>query len=173
MNTYQVDGPWPGRLAIVTRPRGGESFAEDLRQIRNLGFDLLVSLLTTAEVSEFYLGREAEESKQCDLEFRSLPIPDLGVPRSADDFRKLVDDLSDALDAGKSVAIHCRQGIGRSGLLVAALLVASGLNPKVAIERVSDARGLPVPETGEQRQWIMQFAEEFVDTLAREMIIAD
>ena len=60
-----------------------------------------------------------------------------------------------------------RQGIGRSGLLAAALLVSSSVDPDAAIRRVSDARGLPVPETAQQKEWITKFAEDFVDTLAQ------
>jgi len=52
------------------------------------------------------------------------------------------------------VALHCRQSIGRSALVAIAILASSGLDPERAIEIVSSARGLAVPETGEQRKWI-------------------
>jgi len=52
-------------------------------------------------------------------------------------------------------------------LLAAALLVSSSVDPDSAIRRVSDARGLPVPETPQQEEWITKFAEDFVDTLAQ------
>jgi len=52
-------------------------------------------------------------------------------------------------------------------LLAAALLVSSSVDPDAAIRRVSDARGLPVPETPQQKEWITKFAEDFVDTLAQ------
>jgi protein-tyrosine phosphatase len=62
------------------------------------------------------------------------------------------------LSLGKNVTIHCRQGIGRAGLVAAALLIEQGLGPEEAIRRVSTARHIPIPETEEQRVWIESFA---------------
>lgn len=56
------------------------------------------------------------------------------------------------------VLVHCRQGIGRSGLVAARLLAKKGTSPGAAIEMVSAARGLAVPETAEQREWIDRYA---------------
>ncbi len=56
--------------------------------------------------------------------------------------------------------IHCRAGIGRSGMLAACVLVKAGLDPEAALQRVSEARGCPVPDTEEQRAWVFAFAEE-------------
>ena len=50
-------------------------------------------------------------------------------------------------------------GIGRSGLLAASLLVSSGIEPEEAIRRVSVARGVSVPETVEQKKWVKDFAD--------------
>jgi protein-tyrosine phosphatase len=66
--------------------------------------------------------------------------------------------ISDALENGKNVAVHCRQGIGRSGLFAAGVLAGSLLDPEQAFEIVSSARGLPVPETPEQRSWIQRLS---------------
>jgi protein-tyrosine phosphatase len=70
--------------------------------------------------------------------------------------RSLLSSITEALDEGKSIAVHCRQGIGRSGLIAAAVLVSSGTDVDQAIETVSAARGQTVPETPEQLQWIRQ-----------------
>lgn len=60
------------------------------------------------------------------------------------------------------MAIHCRQGIGRAGLIASALLIGQGLGSKESIERVSAARNVPVPETAEQKLWIESFAPSLV-----------
>jgi protein-tyrosine phosphatase len=54
--------------------------------------------------------------------------------------------------------VHCRQGIGRSGLIAAGLLIESGLDSDGAIRRVSQARQVPIPETVRQKRWIDSFA---------------
>jgi protein-tyrosine phosphatase len=109
---------------------------------------------------------EPEESDQLDLlnesaaaetngiHFISLPIPDRGVPASTPDALALLSEIADALDHGKNVAVHCRQSIGRAGLIAAGVLATSGETPEKAIHTVSAARGLTVPETSEQREWI-------------------
>jgi protein-tyrosine phosphatase len=56
------------------------------------------------------------------------------------------------------VILHCRAGIGRSGLVAACLLVMKGVSPEEAVKKVSAARGVSVPETKEQRNWIDQYA---------------
>ena len=61
--------------------------------------------------------------------------------------------IADQLDAGKNVGVHCRQGIGRSGMIAAGVLVTSGSSPEDAMQAVSSARGAEVPETIEQSRW--------------------
>jgi hypothetical protein len=39
-------------------------------------------------------------------------------------------------------------------MVAASLLVLDGTEPRAAIEEVSKARGVPVPETADQVQWI-------------------
>lgn len=49
-------------------------------------------------------------------------IPDMGVPKSADDFKKLIEWLSLQLFAKKLVHIGCIGGHGRTGTVLAALV---------------------------------------------------
>jgi protein-tyrosine phosphatase len=63
--------------------------------------------------------------------------------------------------------VHCRQGIGRTGLIAACLLVAQGAAPDAAVHNLSAARGLPVPETAEQRRWIDHYAATLAEAGAR------
>jgi hypothetical protein len=46
-------------------------------------------------------------------------------------------------------------------MIAASLLVMSGSDPREAVESVSIDRGLPVPETEEQREWVIELAREF------------
>ncbi len=160
MQTYQIQGPWRGRLAIIPRPRGGEWLDDDVRALKEQGFDLVVSLLTADEATDLGLAQEENASKDHGLLFSNFPIPDLGVPDSWEKALTLLGDLNKALAAGKNLAIHCRQGIGRSGLLAVALLVVSGVEPETALRLVSAARGLTVPETLEQREWVVKLARQ-------------
>ena len=149
---YWIDGPWNGRLAIAARPRGGDWLEDEVRSWRRAGLDVIVSLLTPDEVAEFDLGGEGQACRQHGVEFVSIPIPDRGVPNSRKTSLTLTHTLAERLAAGKGVAVHCRQGIGRSALLAACLLVIAGKDPETAFRRIHEARGYPMPDTSEQRE---------------------
>jgi protein-tyrosine phosphatase len=151
---YWIEGPERGRLAIVPRPRGGDWLEDEIADWREAGIDIVVSFLTPDEVAEFDLEAEKELSEAHGIRFISFPIPDRGVPASKVAAAALVQDLEKSLAAGEKLALHCRQSVGRSALIAAYLLVAEGEDPRRAFERISSARGVTVPDTAEQIQWV-------------------
>jgi protein-tyrosine phosphatase len=155
---YWLDESWPGKLAISARPRGGDWLKDDIAKWKKAGIDAVLSLLTTDEERELDLRDEAVEVGLQGMEFRSFPIPDRQVPRSETKWSEELERVSRALSTGKNVLVHCRQGIGRSGLVAVCLLVKKGMSPGAAVEAVSTARGVSVPETTEQRDWIDHYA---------------
>ena len=92
------------------------------------------------------------------MAFRSFPIPDREVPASPEAFRTFLLDVVEDLRVGRSVAIHCRAGIGRSALLAACVLTAQGIDVDHAFPLIARGRGCPVPDTPEQRAWVAEFA---------------
>jgi protein-tyrosine phosphatase len=86
--------------------------------------------------------------------FISFPIPDYSVPQSVTRTKEVCLELSKYLKQGKSVLIHCRQGIGRSSIIAAVVLVSLGLTIYDALKIISEARKRPVPETAEQKFWL-------------------
>jgi protein-tyrosine phosphatase len=156
---FWIPGPWRGRLAVAARPRGGDWLEDEASGWRRAGIDVIVSLLEADEAAQLDLAGEAKAADANGIRFISFPIPDRGVPGSAPAAASLIADIADALEKGRNVAVHCRQGIGRSGLIASAVLASSGLNPERAIEVVSSARGLPVPETSPQRLWLQQLPD--------------
>jgi len=155
---YWTSGPWPGKLALAARPRGGDWLEDELKSWRAAGIDLVLSLLTPEEAGELGLQKEQREARNSDVRFLSLPIPDRQVPSSESSVKETIEQLDSALSAGKNVVIHCRQGVGRSGLVAACLLISKGLSSGAAVETLSAARGLTIPETPEQRSWIDHYA---------------
>jgi protein-tyrosine phosphatase len=162
----EVSPGW--RVAISARPRGGDWLEDEIEGWRKEGIDIVVSLLTKSENEELDLASEASVTRRKGIEFHSFPIEDRGVPKSSASVEKLVEQLSGEIRDGKSVAIHCRQGVGRSSLILAAVLVASGEDLQQALSQISQARGVEVPETVEQRNWLSQFSKAHASTgLAR------
>lgn len=157
---YWVKGPWQGRLAIAGRPRGGDWLADEAKAWAAAGVNTMVSFLTRDEVRDLGLEKEAGISEANGLIFLSFPIADRSVPSDRTATLYFVQNLERDLIQGRNVALHCRQSVGRSGLMAACLLVLSGLEPEAAFARLSEARGCTVPETIEQKTWVSQFAQE-------------
>lgn len=154
---YAIDGPWPGQLAIVPRPRGGDWLDDEVADWKKAGLDVVVSALTPEEVESMELGRELAEGQRQGVEIVSFSIPDRGTPTSVAGSTKVFRQLGEFLQEGKHVAIHCRQGIGRSSMIAATLLIQAGVAAHDAWRRIETARGCPVPDTVEQQAWVEQF----------------
>lgn len=114
----------------------------------------VVSALTDAEAEELGLAREPDCCLEREMDFFSFPIADRSVPDSVEEFRSLIDDLFDELVEGRAVVVHCRAGIGRSSLIAAGVLMRLGLSAAEALRNVENARGMSVPDTAEQRDWL-------------------
>ena len=56
------------------------------------------------------------------------------------------------------VAIHCRAGIGRTGIMASAVLVKLGVDPMEAMKQISLVRGVEIPDTQEQKEWVLSLA---------------
>ena len=155
---YWMPGPWPGRLAILSRPRGGDWLVDEVEGWREADVQVVVSLLAEDEAGELGLADEAALVASAALKFVSFPIHDYDVPASEHALRGLLDQLEQLLNNGQNVGIHCRAGIGRSSLVVACLLIDSGENSEASFQRISVARGVVVPDTLAQRKWVGEFA---------------
>jgi hypothetical protein len=119
---------------------------------------VVVSLLERDEEAQLNLEGEAAAAVTGGMEFRSFPVPDRGVPVSYEAAATLVNDIVEALNRGNTVVVHCRQGIGRSALITGAVLVAEGEDVQAALRTIKESRGLEVPETDQQQQWLHDFA---------------
>jgi protein-tyrosine phosphatase len=169
---FWVAGPWRGRLGILPRPRGGDWLGDETAAWRAAGIDVVVSLLEPEEEAQLVLAGEAAAAATNGIEFRAFPIPDRGVPASSESVAQLADDIVDALDAGNNVAVHCRQGIGRSGMIVGGVLVAAGHDVPAALRTIKESRGLDVPETPEQHRWLQEFSSWLVTRRAAQQAAA-
>ena len=156
---YSIQGPLRGKVSMMARPRGGDWLSDEIEVLHTSGVDVLVSLLTAFEVSELDLGEEAALCASRGIVYLSCPIVDLGVPPFSPQTFQWLEQLNAYLSGGKHIAIHCRQGVGRSGLIAASLLVLNGFSPEQAFEQLSVVRGCGVPETDEQRAWVVAFSQ--------------
>ena len=156
-DVYWVREVGPLRLAIAPRPRAGEWLDDELANWRREGVDVVVSLLEPHELRDLDLGDEASSCATHGLRHVAFPITDRSVPAQHGAVAALADALVADLRAGRGIVVHCRAGIGRSGLIAACTLTRLGHAPADAFAMLTRARGVQVPDTDEQERWVEAF----------------
>jgi protein-tyrosine phosphatase len=164
---YSIDDLWSGKLSVVPRPRGYDWLVEEVAEWKRAGIDTVVSLLTGVEMREFGLMDECARCSESGVSFISFPIDDMNVPRDVEAAIELVHSLEQKLNDASHIAIHCRQSIGRSGLIAASLMVMHGEKVDEVVANLSEMRGRPVPETDEQLQWLRSLASRLEKPAAK------
>ena len=79
---FWIPGPWRGRLAVITRPRGGDWLEDEVKGWRLAGINVVVSLLESEEAEQLGLSLECKIAANSDVRVISLPVPDRGLPSS-------------------------------------------------------------------------------------------
>jgi protein-tyrosine phosphatase len=146
----------PGRVTLTAVPNApGALVALRARH----GTDVLVSLLPSDERARLGVPDLPARVRAAGMDHRDFPVADMGVPADAAAWRALVHDVHVDVASGRHVTIHCRAGLGRSGLLAACLLVHLGLAPDAAIAHVRAHRPGAI-ETAEQVAYVRAFSLE-------------
>jgi protein-tyrosine phosphatase len=155
MDVFWIRGNPPPGLAIVTRP--ADRLQKEMRVLQSSGIHTLVSLLEPHEAQWLGLQDERTAAEKAGIEFLNFPIPDTHVPRNVTAFRAFVSDLAARLRNGERIGVHCRGSIGRATVTAASTLIHLGWEAPAALAAVEETRGCPVPDTREQRAWILAY----------------
>ena len=138
----------PGRLCGAGLPGLLNPVAEDMQWLHDEGIRLVVTLT-----------EKPLESDPAGFGMRGLhfAIPDMGVP-TPQAAAPICTQILEAMDGGDAVLVHCRGGLGRTGLMLACCLVARGEEPKKALSFIRAIRPLYV-QTAAQALFIGHFAQ--------------
>jgi ADP-ribosylglycohydrolase len=157
-NSYWVV---PGKVLAGEHPGGTtvEATRERLERLLAAGVDCFIDLTEPGELKPY------DVELPLSIEYLRKPIRDHGIPAQRLHMAEILDCLHDALQSGRCVYVHCRAGIGRTGMVIGCLLVERGLAGDVALDELnrlwqyserSQSWG-SVPETDEQvgfvRKW--------------------
>lgn len=133
----------PGKVAGLALPDN----VEELHWLRGEGIDIVLTL------TEHPLPREWVN--QSGLMAVHEPIGDFAAP-DPDQLERCVEAIRKALDSNLRVAVHCRAGIGRTGTILAAYLVSTGIPAREAIQRLRSTRRGSV-ETPDQARCVEEY----------------
>jgi len=145
----------PNRIAVVARPHGWDWLGDEIRSLSQEGINVLVSMLTNEEGEDLGLHDESRECSAAGITFANIAVPDRSVPADKKGFLITVERLAELIKQGRYIGVHCRASIGRSSMLVASVLIRVGWDAEAAFEAIESARGCIVPDTPEQKQWVI------------------
>ncbi len=138
---YEVELIGSGSLSVMAKPVSGDWIEEEFTSISKHGIDRIISLLEEEEALSVGLGEEAVLTQKNGMEFISYPIQDRGVPESAQQFGEFTKRQYHETAGGLNTVVHCRAGIGRTGIVAAGILLHCGFEPDDAFAHISKKEG--------------------------------
>jgi ADP-ribosyl-[dinitrogen reductase] hydrolase len=166
-NSYWVE---PGRLLAGEHPAGNDAASTRER----------IDVLVAAGVRAFIDLTEPHELEpyrallSADVGYENFPIPDHALPRSPQQMREVQVALERAMGATGVVYVHCRAGIGRTGVTIGCYLREQGESPQGAMvelnrlwqQNARAARWPSIPETQEQEDYVRGWQPHPIDVRA-------
>ncbi|WP_347909865.1 ADP-ribosylglycohydrolase family protein [Pseudomonas grandcourensis] len=130
--------------------------ALDLDLIKSWGATAVVTLMPQQELEEVAVGHLGTEVEARGMQWFHLPILDVDVPDTEFERYWLYAGLRlrQLLRSGQHILVHCRGGLGRTGMVAARLLVELGAQPKAAIDNVRQARPGAI-QTRQQENYVL------------------
>ena len=157
-NSYWVI---PGRFLAGEHPLGAHQAEtlERLKRLREAGINSFVDLTETHELLEYrhLLPRQ--------IDYLRCAIVDTQVPDTVAQAQAALASIRAGLERGRSIYLHCRAGIGRTGLVVGCYLADEERDGEAALLRLNhlwqqsarSASWPTIPQTPEQADYIRQW----------------
>ncbi|MBD3239067.1 MAG: hypothetical protein GF331_00670 [Chitinivibrionales bacterium] len=164
MSLHNFSWVIPQKLAGSALPGGmigvpDDYILSDLGELREHGVHCVVSLQRMPQ--DF--GRLCKQSR---LEWIHFPIEDFSTPNDRASFDELVDELIAHMESNRPVCVHCRAGVGRTGMVLACVVGAYlGIDGDRATRAVRKTR--PALDTPEQVAFVHEFCAARMQASAR------
>ena len=116
---------------MTEAPGRKRALEDDLKELCNLEFDLLVTLIEEHEnlkfgfhLQEMHAAVNRAGPEHRPLQWLRVAIRDKWIPSDTVAFLRVAETTARAVAEGKRVCVHCNGGKGRTGTLVACVLLA-------------------------------------------------
>jgi ADP-ribosylglycohydrolase len=154
-------GPYPLDELAEMSGSGSDALQAPLRRLLEAGFDTFIDLTEAGERRDYRALLPPEAA------YLRSPIPDGSVAAVAQ-MRTLQGQLRAALAKGRRVYVHCRAGIGRTGMVIGCHLVEEGRDGASALEHLNrlwqqSARCAvwpSIPQTHEQTEYVLSWTPQ-------------
>lgn len=163
-NTYWA---LPGLLLAGEHPAGltADATRQRLATLLAAGVECFLDLTHPSEIESY------DQALPFHIEYLRKPIRDHGLPEKREHMMEILDCLHDALRSGRPAYVHCRAGIGRTGMVVGCLLVERGLKGEQALDELARlwqqserSKFWPsVPETDAQTDYVRKWTPRKLD----------
>ncbi len=168
-NTYWAI---PGLLLAGEHPSGltPDATRQRVSQLLAAGIECFLDLTHPSEIDSY------DQALPFHVEYLRKPIRDHSLPEKREHMMEILDCLHDALRSARPAYVHCRAGIGRTGMVVGCLLVERGLTGEQALDELAKLRQQSqrsqfwpsVPETEAQTEYVRQWVRRMRAAAAQE-----
>lgn len=135
--------PSGGQLIFTPCPGTKNTTIDDaINTLKAAGTAHLITTLTPEDIVKYQVESLEESASTRDIAWYHLPVDDDDIPTLAFEkkFLSVLPTLKAALENGEVIAVHCKGGVGRTGLVIALLLRALGWDKDKAKETVQSFR---------------------------------
>ena len=158
--------PKSGKLGICVCPgikdtsslanRQDRDLEQDVQTIASWQAKAALTLMETKELERYGVANIREVMTRHQIQWYHFPIQDMCIPdkRIEHIWSEISAGLRSTIVSGGNVLVHCRGGLGRSGMIAARILVELGWNPEPAIQKVREVRPGAI-ETTDQESFVL------------------
>lgn len=165
------DSYWVAPQRLLAGEYPGAMTEKEARQkvsaLLDAGIRSFLDLTETHELRAYVpLVQEIAATRQIDVRYRRMSVPDMGIPTLAH-MTAVLEHIDNEIVEARPVYVHCWGGIGRTGTVVGCWMMRrEGRTAEQALQRIAELRrgtpdaGRDSPETEEQREFINQWTEQ-------------